>query len=82
MLLSLIRELSKNQPKHKILEDNKYKLTIECNNSNCSYIKIKKSKKSSSTGYLNFLNGSLYELYDEESGTSFKIIDKKQIKDK
>ncbi|MEA3497559.1 MAG: hypothetical protein U9R16_00735 [Campylobacterota bacterium] len=75
MLLNLIRELSSKQPQSQTLEDEKYILSIECKDGRCDYKKTYKKKEKTSTGYLDFNNNSLYELYDKESGISFKRID-------
>ncbi len=74
-LLSLVRELTKNRPKDKLLESKKYKLIIKCNGGKCNYTKINKKTQISSLGFLNFSNNSLEELYDEASQISFKRID-------
>ncbi len=72
LLLSLVRELSKNRPKHKIIEKKKYRLFISCKDEKCDYQRIDKKNGKITKGFLTFTDDILNVLYDEESTLSFK----------
>ena len=39
LLLSIVKEVIKNRPKYKVIENYKYKLIIKCKNDKCTYEK-------------------------------------------
>jgi hypothetical protein len=74
MLLSIIRNLANSQPSHQSLIKDHYKLEINCKDSQCKYIRYNTIKDKSYNGHLNFQNGILEEMCDDESGICFKLI--------
>jgi hypothetical protein len=74
MLLSIIRNLATTQPTHQLLTKDHYRLEINCKDSQCKYTRYNTLKNKSYSGHLNFQNGILEEICDDESSICFKLI--------
>ncbi|MBT3280466.1 MAG: hypothetical protein HOF69_00060 [Campylobacteraceae bacterium] len=74
LLLSLIRKIQKEQPKHTVFKKDNYEITIECKNSKCTYSRLNTKKQKTYTGYMNFKNNILDVMCDDESHICFKQV--------
>jgi hypothetical protein len=74
LLLNIVRELIKERPKYKLIDDKKYKLIVQCKKDKCTYERIHKKTNTSNSGYLYFENNVFDEIFDEKSQASFKRI--------
>ncbi len=74
-LLNLIRTIQKEKPSSKIYLNEKYKITVQCKESKCTYSRYHLTKKETTGGYLYFRDDSMLdEMCDDASQICFKKV--------